>query len=481
LTAFLALTWCATEILQLREQIRTLQAVLGRQNQPPAASRFAEAIYNQSAIINERILQLPENVTWVDDPARGNSLFERDCYKKLWEIISAKDQTTLRFSICGNPGIGKSWFLFYVMYQLALQGTPMVYAHTISAVANFKLIKHPDLIQTSTTVPSWEMNEVLRDSSAWYLVDGPVNVGSLSFIPINARVLQVTSPDRQKFKEFLKAPADQYFMPVWTHDELEECRARMYPKVSPDELMEFERIAGRIPRYVLEDPFKSRSFSRACEALEKVTKAALCRMPRNDIALAIGADDIDDGKASYRVLQIEVDLKEFKSIRLGWASPFVEEQFFSRMMQVDLELLWMTYEETLGSMKGIFFETWAHRILVERCPNPMPMLRLKNGNSTQNVIGKRTLLLEQTYEQMTNMDKTMYGVPASRTFPAIDAVCLPYFFQMTIQPAHSIKLKPFAAFVYDMIKQGKMMQDEKIKLVFVVPPDVFDQYTTCVP
>jgi hypothetical protein len=102
------------------------------------------------------------------------------------------------------------------------------------------------------SVPNKKM---VKDSSVWYLVDGPVDAGELSGIPVKARVLQVTSPDRTKFKDFLKANADQYFMPVWTHDELEHCRAKMYPNVSADDLTEYERIAGPIPRFVLKVAF----------------------------------------------------------------------------------------------------------------------------------------------------------------------------------------------------------------------------------
>jgi hypothetical protein len=52
---------------------------------------------------------------------------------------------------------------------------------------------------------------------------------------------------------------------------------------------------------------------------------------------------------------------------------------------------------------------------------------------------------------------------------------------MTIQPSHSITLKPFAAFVHHIITSGNMTADEKIKLVFVVPPAAYDYYTKCVP
>jgi hypothetical protein len=64
----------------------------------------------------------------------------------------------------------------------------------------YALHAHPKRIQDSDAFPSLEM-EVLKDRSAWHLVDGPVDVSGL--FRINARVLQVTSPDRTKFKEFL--------------------------------------------------------------------------------------------------------------------------------------------------------------------------------------------------------------------------------------------------------------------------------------
>jgi hypothetical protein len=480
LTAFLALTWCATEILHLREQNRTLQALLDREKQPLTPSGFAEAIYNQSAIINERILQLPGEVSWVDNRKRGNSLFARDCYKKLWDLVSSEKQKTSCFSICGNPGIGKSWFLFYVMYQLGVKNNRIVYAQTIGNLMEFMLIEHPNWVQHSEAIPSQQMHNALQDPSTWYLVDGPVNVSSLS--RINARVLQVTSPDRMKFKEFLKAPAHQYFMPVWTHDELERCREQMYPTVSTEDLMELEHIAGPIPRFVLEGPSQSSDFAKAREKLEGDTKRAVVRMSLKDIAYAVGAEDVNDTRVTYRALQIEVDSTTFANIGLRLASPFVENIFFSRMTEIDSTKLWLTYRDTAGSIKGAFYEAWAHKIISGHGTTPLPMQSLEDKNITEHVvIGQRTLLLEQTYDQMVKINVATYCVPASKTFPTIDAVCLPYFFQMTIQPSHSIKLKHFANFVSEMIKAGTIQQEQNINLVFVVPSLVSAEYRKCVP
>jgi hypothetical protein len=157
------------------------------------ASPFAKAIYSHKGTVHDRILQLPKNVYWVDDPSRGGSLFIRNCYEKLWDCVSDENHLIHRFSICGSPGIGKSWFLFYVMYRLAQEGKSMVYANTIGAVSVFRLFRPGNLVQDSHVSPSPEMHEMLKDSSVWYLVDGPAQCANI--FPINARVLQVTSPD----------------------------------------------------------------------------------------------------------------------------------------------------------------------------------------------------------------------------------------------------------------------------------------------
>jgi hypothetical protein len=100
-------------------------------------------MYGGAATINDRILQLPNNVSWVDDPTRGSFLFARNCYEELWACVSDEEKKIRRFSICGNPGIGKSWFLYYVMLRLAQERKSMVFAYTMDSVDHFKLIQPP--------------------------------------------------------------------------------------------------------------------------------------------------------------------------------------------------------------------------------------------------------------------------------------------------------------------------------------------------
>jgi hypothetical protein len=323
------------------------------------------------------------------------------------------------------------------MYQLGHDQTSMVYAQTTGTLTHFMLIQPPNLVQHSDSIPSQQMNEVLENPLAWYLVDGPVYVASL--FRVEARVLQVTSPDRKHFKDFLKAPADQYFMPVWTHDELEDCRQNLYPSVTQENLMQLERIAGPIPRFVLEGPSASfhlrdgreqlsstpSRFTKAHGDLIRLTTAAVDRMSLDDIISAVGAVDANDVKVTYRALQIEVDSTSFASIGLRLASPFVEQLFLTRMTQVNLDGLWRTYQKASGSIQGSLYEAWAHRILSGSGQTKLSIRSLDKNATNFIEIGDRKLLLQQTYEQMTQMDIRTYGVPASKTFAAIDAVCLP--------------------------------------------------------
>lgn len=51
-----------------------------------------------------------------------NALFLRKAYKDIFDCFN-KDITkgTFRFLVLGNPGIGKSSFLFYLLYRLAME------------------------------------------------------------------------------------------------------------------------------------------------------------------------------------------------------------------------------------------------------------------------------------------------------------------------------------------------------------------------
>jgi len=58
---------------------------------------------------------------WFNLPIFGSILLERDAYRRLWEIVSDRWTKGLDPLILGSSGIGKTLFLYYVMWKLRVQ------------------------------------------------------------------------------------------------------------------------------------------------------------------------------------------------------------------------------------------------------------------------------------------------------------------------------------------------------------------------
>jgi hypothetical protein len=76
------------------------------------------------------LFTLPSNSFILGQQRSGSLLFIRPCYRALFNSIQtffASPKSTGGVVILGNPGIGKSMFICYIMYQLKKQGITMIY------------------------------------------------------------------------------------------------------------------------------------------------------------------------------------------------------------------------------------------------------------------------------------------------------------------------------------------------------------------
>ncbi len=89
-------------------------------------ARFWQSL--DSATEDNGVLSLPADSFWMGDPALGSKLVIRQCYNDLWDMIQdlRTNQGIRRVALMGNPGIGKSWFLFYLLYKLKQLGATVV-------------------------------------------------------------------------------------------------------------------------------------------------------------------------------------------------------------------------------------------------------------------------------------------------------------------------------------------------------------------
>jgi hypothetical protein len=101
------------------------------------------------------------------------------------------------------------------------------------------------------TVPPERLSFVLSQPSTAYVVDGrdpglDHRDDVLTFL--------VCSPRKKHWHDFMKGRRRRMlYMPVWTLEELERCRAQLYPQVSADLLESLFTVVGGVPRFVLEE------------------------------------------------------------------------------------------------------------------------------------------------------------------------------------------------------------------------------------
>lgn len=130
-------------------------------------------------------------------------------------MIDGKD--AFKFVVTGSPGIGKSYFLLYIMWRL-VQNSPAEDPPTIVVQYKGKLalcFQGSKVFKGS--IESFETQ--LENPNTWLLVDGMEPVFR------NAKTIVFTSPNLNVYSAFLKEVlSTELFMPVWSFDELQACR-----------------------------------------------------------------------------------------------------------------------------------------------------------------------------------------------------------------------------------------------------------------
>jgi ABC-type cobalamin/Fe3+-siderophores transport system ATPase subunit len=149
-----------------------------------------------------------------------------------------------RFALTGTPGVGKSAFLFYMLWRLArTQENEMIILHRACDAKQIFVFTKGDCYSTTGL---HTIQHMLYEPTTWYLTD------TLSPPPGQylATTILVASPDRRHYSEFLKHTlgVHLHYLPVWTLDEL----LILAPKYSLSKAVVLERfrMIGGIPRFI---------------------------------------------------------------------------------------------------------------------------------------------------------------------------------------------------------------------------------------
>jgi hypothetical protein len=178
-----------------------------------------------------------------------SSTLDRLYVRESFQIIALSIRPGINKAIItGTPGIGKSWFLIYLLWKLVNAGKQVLFIYNYHAI----YFDGQGGVYEITRFPSITCRSFWTDD-LWCLIDGKAKQKRyLSEIPVElCTVVYSLSPNKAETTgAFMKPPAPRVFcMPIWTETELAAI-APCFP-AAVNWRHRFE-ILGGIPRHVLE-------------------------------------------------------------------------------------------------------------------------------------------------------------------------------------------------------------------------------------
>jgi hypothetical protein len=424
----------------------------------PAVSAFWDALKNYSDTIDTNTLfQLPSNVSILGNNSIGSSIFIRSCYPELLEITLSVVPTpsTRHMIILGNPGIGKTFFGYFILLNLARSGATVIYESYLE--------KGIVYLFTPTGVFTGERTDfhnILKEDTTFYISDG------ITPDDVSAKTILLTSLRREIWWKFAKTSCTMRYMPVWSSEEILTCRHLLYPSLEESLVNELYSKWGGIARYVL--------------------KFALDPNQQKLLIQAFDESNIDTVVKSFGQHGVNVDASSrliHKSVTDGYncgpyefASAYVVNEMYNRVYLNDQCLLMRFFSSSQGNsetgqLRGTLFERHAHTVVGKG--GLFKIRDLQTGQeSTLPISTDLTTFLFSEQSQIQN-EENRYFRPSNKRFESVDSFIKPnILFQMTGAKNHPCKQ---AGLLSVLTTLGKPLEP---KLYFVVPPDRFESFTS---
>jgi hypothetical protein len=421
---------------------------------------FWNALRNDKTEIKEGVfLTLPDEVFILGDSSLGSSLYVRPCYPKLLklclEIIETK--ATPHLVILGNPGIGKTYFGFFMLLHFAKSGKPVVYE---SGKSKVRYLFSEGLI---TKGSQSDFVAYLDDDNTMFIVD------ACTPVDVPAKTILLSSPRRDIWYKYSDSRCTIRFMPTWSNNEMQSCREKLFPHLSVQQVNDLYDKWGGVPRFVLEsalDEEKQKYLDRAIEAVDL-----------DVIVQAIGNLDIRKG-ASHRLVHLLVK-EGFHSDVYVFASKYVVDRIYPKLLQDKRQQLigFLAVSDgigELGPLRGILFERYAHSIIQNGGKFRVRELQesMRCEETTVDIPRSRLVVFDRELSFNEIGDGYVYEKPKSKNYESVDSFIrkLSAMFQMTGARNHPCKQSGINKVVH-------LMGNPKVPLLyFVVPNDRFDNF-----
>ena len=420
------------------------------------------------------MLGLQEELRYFTLENENPSLLIRKAYVDLYDDYISKFRHTL---ILGNPGIGKSAFLHYVLKRIfdAHDEPPCVLLGSAKNKA-YVYYHHGEVEILKDDVPAiFHFLDQEADKSVYYLFD----CGTKAAMVPNAEIARkcrksvvFSSPGRVNYVDYEKSSLSRLdgkkvYMPVWSIDEvLNYCD---FYKFSADIAMKNYAIIGGIVRnlFTMDTDGLSRSMKDAVNS-EQNKKGML------NIVTLFSASDTD--KLCHRVMCLNPRDEDYSKYFVDFVSTVIQHYYVFAMMKESKSQFFSMMESIKDEpdqavFRGKCFESYAHCVFEDGLILEFDVRSLSDATCTKTLTIKTksadTFTSDTKHE---DLNSDTYYIPESKCFPSVDSFLPPALaFQMTVSKTHPIKSSGI-----QIVK--RILDVKKIDLYFVVPEDIFHHY-----
>ena len=457
-----------------------------------------------------------------------SAIFVRDAYRKLTAYMSkhrckdieenGKDDDANQgcFVITGTPGIGKSMFIFYLVFRFFfdhIDGFDIRNIILLTTWGKYVLQRdEKDIVRYTKVSHPWEYDYLLhpeaesRHRTAVFWDTGNSKELAALVQPTVATLEMVfMSPNESRFIKFYDKHhglGERAKMPLWSDLEFETLRNELFSRrITQEDAIGLAKLYGNNPRLVLQLPADRKRRALSVDQHRLHLEDLIVQLKLDQLHQLIKMENIADesreesAKYYHALLQIstavdpqsgEYLFEEDASIHP--ASAFVKKQLVFRFLLLELERNKECLRDFLNAASGDgkayagwMFEWYAHyevgkmRELACISLGEDPVQRAFDCDWS----GGREVF-RKLNDMKGGIQPNTYYLPAHQTLPSIDSFVVldgedangndvrrVLAFQMTVASSHPVKRQGVKA-LQDMLDSEAKKPDE-YHLVFVAP------------
>lgn len=175
-----------------------------------------------------------------------------------------------------------------------------------------------------------------------------------------ARTILLTSPRRERFKEFANLEyVRTVCMPLWDTEEILALRNANFAGLSQNHVLELCKFWGPVPRWILRN-----AKNTDLHAQQKNLIEGFCKQSLNELVRNMANETYPYGLVSGNVIHMEVN-EMYSFHRPRFASTSIANQYFGRQGEERYQQNIQFLKDTAGmpdlaAARGLAFENYAH-------------------------------------------------------------------------------------------------------------------------